>query len=33
MGRLLIKLMESKYPIYDFETKLVDAEIYWRDKF
>lgn len=28
---LLIKLMESKYPIYNFETKLVDAEIYWRD--
>jgi LacI family transcriptional regulator len=28
---MLIKLMESKYPIYDFETKLVDAEIYWRD--
>jgi len=28
---MLIKLMESKYPVYDFETKLVDAEIYWRD--
>jgi LacI family transcriptional regulator len=28
---MLIKLMESKYPIYDFETKLVEAEIYWRD--
>jgi LacI family transcriptional regulator len=28
---LLIKLMESKYPVYDFETKLVDAEIYWSD--
>jgi LacI family transcriptional regulator len=28
---MLIKLMESKYPIYDFETKLVDAEIYWRN--
>jgi LacI family transcriptional regulator len=27
---LLIKLIESKYPIYDFETKLVDAEIYWK---
>jgi len=31
--RMLIKLMESKYPIYDFETKLVDAEIYWSDNF
>jgi LacI family transcriptional regulator len=30
---MLIKLIESKYPVYDFETKLVDAEIYWRDKF
>jgi LacI family transcriptional regulator len=28
---LLIKLMESKYPIYDFETKLVDAEIFWNE--
>jgi len=28
---MLIKLMESKYPVYDFETKLVDAEIYWRN--
>ena len=28
---MLIKLIESKYPIYDFETKLVDAEIYWRN--
>jgi LacI family transcriptional regulator len=28
---LLIKLMESKYPVYDFETKLVDAEINWCD--
>jgi LacI family transcriptional regulator len=27
---MLIKLMERKYPIYDFETKLVDAEIFWR---
>ena len=30
---MLIKLMESKYPIYDFETKLMDAEIYWSDSF
>jgi LacI family transcriptional regulator len=27
----LIKLMESKYPIYEFETKLIDAEICWSD--
>jgi LacI family transcriptional regulator len=29
---MLIKLMESKYPVYDFETKLIDAEIYWSDQ-
>jgi LacI family transcriptional regulator len=29
---MLIKLIETKYPLHDFETKLVDAEIFWRDK-
>lgn len=31
--QMLIKLMESKYPVYDFETKLVDAEICWGNNF
>ncbi|MDP9079990.1 MAG: LacI family transcriptional regulator [Bacteroidota bacterium] len=30
---MLLKLIESKYPIYDFETKFVDAEVHWRDNF
>jgi LacI family transcriptional regulator len=29
-AQMLIKIIESKYPIYDFETKLLDAELHWR---
>jgi len=31
-AQMLIKIIESKYPIYDFETQLVDAEIHWRNQ-
>ncbi|MES2826910.1 MAG: LacI family DNA-binding transcriptional regulator [Bacteroidota bacterium] len=27
---MLIKLIESKYPVYEFETKLLDGELHWR---
>ncbi|GAA4330222.1 LacI family DNA-binding transcriptional regulator [Mucilaginibacter gynuensis] len=27
---MLIKLIESKYPVYEFETKLLEAEVYWQ---
>jgi len=29
-AEMLIKLIESKYPVYDFETRLLDAELHWR---
>lgn len=29
---MLIKLIESKYPVYEFETKLLDGELHWRGK-
>ncbi|MCD8740691.1 LacI family transcriptional regulator [Mucilaginibacter roseus] len=28
--QMLIKLIESKYPVYKFETRLLDAEIIWQ---
>ncbi|MCC8408403.1 LacI family transcriptional regulator [Mucilaginibacter sp. UR6-1] len=28
--QMLIKLIESKYPVYEFETRLLDAEIIWQ---
>ena len=28
-AQMLIKIIESTYPIYDFETKLLDAELHW----
>lgn len=28
--QMLIKLIESKYPVYQFETRLLDAEIIWQ---
>jgi len=30
-ARMLIKLIESKYPVYTFETEMLGAEIHWRD--
>lgn len=29
-AQMLIKIIESTYPIYDFETKLLDAELHWK---
>ncbi len=31
-AEMLIKLIESKYPIYEFETKLLDGELHWKGK-
>ncbi len=30
-AEMLIKLIESKYPIYEFETRLLDAELFWQE--
>ncbi|RYE54823.1 MAG: LacI family transcriptional regulator, partial [Sphingobacteriales bacterium] len=30
-AQMLIKIIESTYPIYDFETKLLDAELHWKE--
>ncbi len=29
--QMLLKMIESKYPVYEFETRRLDAEIYWHD--
>lgn len=29
--QMLLRLIESKYPVYEFETKRLDAEIYWNE--
>lgn len=29
-AQMLIKLIESKYPVYEFETRLLDGELHWR---
>ena len=29
-AQMLIKLIESRYPVYEFETRLLDAELHWR---
>ena len=29
-AQMIIKLIESRYPIYEFETRLLDAELHWR---
>jgi LacI family transcriptional regulator len=29
-AQMLIKLIESTYPVYEFETRLLDADLHWR---
>jgi LacI family transcriptional regulator len=29
--QMLLKLIESKYPVYEFETRRLDAKIYWHE--
>ncbi|MHA4895853.1 LacI family DNA-binding transcriptional regulator [Pedobacter sp. PWIIR3] len=29
---MLIKLIESKYPVYEFETRLLEGELHWKGK-
>lgn len=29
-AQMLIKLIESKYPVYEFETRLLEGQLHWR---
>ena len=30
-AQMLIKLIESKYPVYEFETRMLDGQLHWRE--
>lgn len=30
-AQMLIKLIESKYPVYEFETRLLEGQLYWQE--